>query len=115
MILLSLLFSPLLFAYFLVGDRGFLEVRRQREKLKTLQAEVAALDAANRKLADDVEGLQKDPAAIEKVAREELGLVAPGDVVVVLPPGWKELVTPKRPAARAAVVARTPSPTSAVR
>lgn len=96
-ILLSFLFSPLLFAFFLVGDRGFLEVRRQREKLKTLQTEVAALDAGNRKLADEVEALRKEPEAAEKIAREQLGLVAPGDVVVVLPPDWREKVTPKKP------------------
>ena len=51
--------------------------------------EVAALEK-------EVARLTKEPAAVEKIAREDLSLVAPGDVVLVLPPGFEEKVTPKR-------------------
>jgi len=92
----SLVFSLLLFVFFLAGDRGFLQVRKQRAQVAALQAEVAAAAERNAALEREVDRLTKDPAAVERIAREELRLVAPGDVVLVLPPGFEEKVTPKR-------------------
>ena len=92
----SLVLSFLLFVFFLAGDRGLLQVRKQRSQVAALQAEVSALAERNSALEKEVERLAKDPAAVEKIAREDLQLVAPGDVVLVLPPGFEEKVTPKR-------------------
>ena len=92
----SLVLSVLLFVFFLAGDRGFLQVRKQRAQVGALQAEVSAIAERNEALEKEVARLTKDPAAVEKIAREDLQLVAPGDVVLVLPPGFEERVTPKR-------------------
>ncbi len=92
----SLVFSVLLFVFFLAGDRGFLQVRKQRAQVSALQAEVTAIVERNAALEKEVARMTKDPAAVEKIAREDLQLVAPGDVVLVLPPGFEEKVTPKR-------------------
>jgi len=92
---LSLLFSALLFGLFLVGDRGFLQVRRQRRDLATLHGEVSSLAAENERLEQEVVALKNDPRAVEKIAREDLQLVKPGEVVLILPPGWKDRVRPK--------------------
>ncbi len=93
--LVSLVFSALLFALFFVGDRGFLQARRQRVELRAAQEEVARIDAENRKLEAEVAALKSDPRALEKVAREKLQLVRPGDLVVVLPDGWERRVRPE--------------------
>ncbi len=93
----SLLLSVLLFVFFLAGDRGFLQVRKQKAQVAALQAEVSAIAGRNEALEKEIERLAKDPAAVEKIAREDLQLVAPGDVVLVLPPGFEEKVTPTRP------------------
>ena len=93
--LLSLVFSALLFSLFFVGDRGFLQVRRQRAELRAAQDEVARIDAENRKLETEVAALKSDPRALEKIAREKLQLVKPGEVVVVLPDGWEQRVRPE--------------------
>ena len=93
--LVSLVFSVLLFALFFVGDRGFLQARRQRAQLRAAQEEVTRIDAENRKLETEVAALKNDPRALEKVAREKLQLVRPGDVVVVLPDGWERRVRPE--------------------
>lgn len=98
-LLLSLLFSGLVFAFFLVSEKGFLQVRRQRLQLARAQTEVTALDAENRKLEAEVAALKTDPKAAEKVAREKLNLVRPGEVVVMLPKGWKTRVKLQAPAA----------------
>lgn len=93
----SLAVSFLLLVFFLAGDRGFLQVRKQRAQVGALQAEITAIDERNRALEKEVARLASDPAAVEKIARENLQLVAPGDVVLVLPPGFEEKVTPRRP------------------
>jgi cell division protein FtsB len=99
--------SVLLFVFFLAGDRGFLQVRKQRSQVGALQAEVSAIAERNVALEKEVSRLTKDPAAVEKIAREDLSLVAPGDVVLVLPPGFEEKVTPRRtPAASPAASGR---------
>lgn len=92
----SLVLSFLLFVFFVAGDRGFLQVRKQRSQVGALQAEITAIDERNRALEREVARMTKDPAAVEKIAREDLQLVAPGDVVLVLPHGFEEKVTPRR-------------------
>ena len=54
----------------------------------TLRDEVAALDARNQKLAEqnealrrEISSLRSDPEALERVAREELNFVKPGEIV----------------------------------
>ncbi|MGE5717741.1 MAG: FtsB family cell division protein [Acidobacteriota bacterium] len=90
----SLLFSALVFGFFLVNEHGLLQVRRQRSQLEKMQAEVAQLDEDNRKLEAEVAALKNDPKAIEKTARETLNLVKPGEVVLILPEGWQARVKP---------------------
>lgn len=92
----SILLSFLLFVFFLAGDRGFLQVRKQKAQVAALQAEVSSIAGRNEELEKEIERLTKDPAAVERIAREDLQLVAPGDVVLVLPPGFEEKVTPRR-------------------
>ncbi len=92
----SLVVSVLLFVFFLAGDRGLLQVRKQRTQVSALQAEITAIDEKNRALEREVARLSEDPAAVEKIAREDLSLVAPGDVVLVLPPGFEQKVQPRR-------------------
>ncbi len=106
----SLLFSALVFGFFLVSDRGLLQVRRQRLRLADMQAEVAELDAENRRLEEEVAALQNDPKAVEKIARETLNLVKPGEVVLILPEGWQARVRPSESAAPAPATAAPKSP-----
>ncbi len=102
-VLVSLLLSALFFGIVLVSDRGLLQVRKQRLQLAKARAEVAELEAGNRKLEAEVAALKGDPRAVEKIAREQLNLVRPGEVVVVLPDGWERRVKP--------AAAPTPAPT----
>jgi len=96
----SLVVSALLFGLFLLGDRGLWDLRRQRQRLANLQTEVSALAAENSRLEEEVGRLRDDPAASEKIAREELNFVHPGDVVLVLPKGWTEKAAAEQVAKR---------------
>jgi cell division protein FtsB len=60
-----------------------------RRDLRVLRAHNLELAAENERLAREAEALRSDPAAIERVARAELGWVRPGELIVDLtpPPG----------------------------
>jgi len=67
------------------GESGLLDLRRRHREIEELtkeverrKAQVAALDA-------HVKRLQTDPTAIERIAREDLGLVSPGEITFLLP------------------------------
>jgi cell division protein FtsL len=75
-----------------------------------MQAEVAQLDEGNRKLEAEVAALNSDPKAVEKIARETLNLVRPGEVVLILPEGWQARVKPPETAAPAPATAAPKSP-----
>ena len=68
----------------LFGDRGLLQLVSQRERADALAREIEQLKADNFHLAADITALRRDPAAIERIAREELGLARPGETVFVI-------------------------------
>ena len=63
------------------GLRHTLVLRRDLTALRVHNQELAA---ENDRLAREAEALRDDPAAIERVARDELGWVRAGEVVVDL-------------------------------
>lgn len=68
----------------LFGDRGMLQLVAQRERAEALQQQIEELRAENVALAADIIALKSDPRAIERLAREELGLARPGETEFVI-------------------------------
>jgi cell division protein FtsB len=68
----------------LFGDRGILHLMAQRERAVVLARELSTLREENERLARDIAALRADPAAIERIAREELGLARPGETVFLI-------------------------------
>jgi cell division protein FtsB len=68
----------------LFGDRGILQLAAQKERARALARQLEDLREENRALGAEIEGLKTDPGAIERLAREQLGLAKPGEVVFVL-------------------------------
>jgi len=68
----------------LFGDRGLLQLVSQRERRDALAREIEQLKTDNSRLAADIRALRQDPAAIERIAREELGLARPGEAVFII-------------------------------
>ena len=68
----------------LVGEKGLLESMRARRQYQQLSASLEDLKRENGRLREEVRRLNEDPAAIESLAREELGLIRPGEVVFIL-------------------------------
>ena len=68
----------------LVGERGLLAILRARQEYDQLAAAIAQQRAENARLRDQARRLRDDPAAIEEVARRELGLIRPGERVFII-------------------------------
>ena len=75
--------AMLLLAIF--NDKGALQVRAQSQKLTVIEADIQKVEHENKQLGDEIKALKSNPAAIEKLAREELKLVKPGEVVLATP------------------------------
>jgi cell division protein FtsB len=79
-----LLASSLLFNL-VFGDMGIVQGLRQRALARRLRQEVAQLQADNDALARDIQALKTDPFRVEGIARVELGLARPGEIVFLFP------------------------------
>lgn len=75
----------LVFMNGIFGENGYLAMRRARTDAERLRMEIQQLNGENSQLAGDVRALKTDPAAVERVAREEMGLARPGELVFRLP------------------------------
>jgi cell division protein FtsB len=104
--LVSLAISSVLMGFLLLSDRRVLELRRARTEVQTLDRQIVESRRENDRLRDGIEAANKHELPAERVAREELNLVAPDDVVLLYPPGT--LTTPSTSVAAAA----TPVPRS---
>ena len=68
----------------LVGDRGLVAMFRARREYDELSAAIAKQRAENARLRETARRLREDPAAIEEIARRELGLIKPGERVFIV-------------------------------
>ena len=68
----------------LIGDGGLTDMRRAAQQRRELTASIAALRTENRRLFRMSRSLRDDPRAIADVAREELGMIAPGEVLFIV-------------------------------
>jgi cell division protein FtsB len=78
-----LLFLVLLFS----GDQGLVRYARMKGYERELTGRIAALQSGNVALAAEVKRLEGDPALLEGLARTQLQMVRPGEVVYLLPAG----------------------------
>jgi cell division protein FtsB len=63
-------------------DRGDGRADLLRTQLAATEDKIRALDRENAALLDDLDGLRTDVSAIERRARDELGMVYPGELVI---------------------------------
>jgi cell division protein FtsB len=68
----------------LFGDRGILQLMAQRQRSLELAHEIEEIRAENLRLAAEIRALRTDPRAIERIAREQLGLARPGETVFLI-------------------------------
>lgn len=76
----------------LIGQNGLLQQLRARETFYGEHQKLEALRQENQALRADIRRLREDPGAVEALARKELGLIRPGEILFI--------VTDTRPAPR---------------
>src|SRR5678815_5286746 len=79
-----LLIGCVLFVDALVGEKGLLETVKKRREFQVLEESIRRAREENALLREEAERLQNDPAAIEDLARRELGLLRPGEHLFIL-------------------------------
>jgi cell division protein FtsB len=67
------------------GTHGYLAMRRTQQEIKKVNAGLNQLNKENLQLEQEVRELKTDPHKIEKIARDELGLARPGEVIIKIP------------------------------
>ena len=73
----------------LLGRDGYLAVIVNKERVFELKKEIEQIEAKNKELRSEIRSLRSDERAIEKIAREDLGLVKKGEVVYEFIPSKK--------------------------
>jgi cell division protein FtsB len=63
------------------GTHGVLAMHRSQVEARKIQEEINQLDKENQALQNHVKDLKTDPATIECIAREDMGLARPGEYI----------------------------------
>jgi cell division protein FtsB len=71
----------------LVGEKGLMESMRARRQYREIAASLEAIRHENARMREEVRRLKEDPAAIESLAREELGLIRQDELLFIIKDG----------------------------
>lgn len=63
------------------GNNGIITYTQLRRSYNDMQIRIEKLDRENEKMAGEIELLKNDPEYIEHIAREELGMIKPGEIL----------------------------------
>ena len=67
------------------GTHGLVAMRRSKAQIQAVQTQIQQLDQENQELQQRIHSLKTDPAAIEKIARDRMGLARPGEIIFQIP------------------------------
>jgi len=79
------IFVVVLLVHDVFGTHGFLAMHHKQREIQKVSSELERLNNENTLLEQDVQDLKTDPQTIRKIAREELGLAQPGEIIIKLP------------------------------
>lgn len=83
--LIKLGVASLVVLLLMAGFKGYRDLSYVKAQEKSLTDQIHATEERIGVLKDRIHRIQKDPASLEQIAREELAWVRDGDVVIVLP------------------------------
>jgi cell division protein FtsB len=55
-----------------------------RQQLLSLEREIDDIEVRNQHLLEEIRALKSSPLAVERLAREQLGLARPGEVILLI-------------------------------
>ena len=65
----------------ILGAHGFMALRQEKKEIESLRQQIRQLKDENEQLDKRIKELQSDPKAIERLAREGMGLARPGELI----------------------------------
>ena len=68
----------------LVGDKGLLAMLEAGHTYQQLEQSLSESRLENARLREEARRLREDPAAVEEIARRELGLIRPGEKLFII-------------------------------
>jgi cell division protein FtsB len=82
------------------GPHGLIAMRRTQKEIEQIREQIGKMNDENKSLAEKVSSLKTDPKSIERIAREEMGLARPGELIFKLPetakPGGSQITDPQK-------------------
>ncbi|HEX7154859.1 MAG TPA: septum formation initiator family protein [Thermoanaerobaculia bacterium] len=84
-VMLSVVLTIVFFISFVFSDRGLPELQHSRKRVTELQADIQHLRNENARLRAEIDSAKKSTYAVERIAREDLGMSKPGELVYMLP------------------------------
>ena len=70
----------------MAGTKSYRDLEAARQHKRLLETRIEATRGEIARLRSRTERLRNDPGTLERLAREDLGMVRQGDVVIQLPP-----------------------------
>lgn len=67
------------------GAHGLVAMHRSKKQIEDVQTEINQLGQENQELQQRIQKLKTDPSAIEKIARDRMGLARPGELIFRMP------------------------------
>ena len=68
----------------LIGETGFIQRMRARRQVEEAEVSINTLKKQNAQMVEYIRRLKDDPPLIEAVAREEMGLIKPGELLFIV-------------------------------
>ena len=84
-VLLSGVLTLVFLISFVFSDRGLPELQHSRTRVANLRSEIARLETDNARLRAEIDSVKKSTYAVERIAREDLGMSKKGELVYMLP------------------------------
>lgn len=69
-------------AYGIYGGKEYLRLKEMEIQNKKLRQKIEQMKDENLQMMREIKALKTDPKMIEKIAREELGMVKPGEIKI---------------------------------
>lgn len=84
-VLLSGVLTVVFLVSFFFSDRGIAELQHARTRVTDLKTDIARIEGDNARLRGEIESVRRSSYAVERIAREDLGMSKRGEVVYMLP------------------------------
>ncbi|HEY2323039.1 MAG TPA: septum formation initiator family protein [Thermoanaerobaculia bacterium] len=83
--LLSSVLTVIFLFSFVFSDRGIVELQQARKRVGDLHNNIQQLQSENARLRAEIDSVKRSTYAVERIAREDLGMAKKGEVIYLLP------------------------------